>query len=223
MHKDSREDIYGKELNRLMISFFSGRLNILIIGAGKAASIKANTFLKNGFKVVIVGKEIDENILQLNYENLTIIKDEYNQNYLKGQHIIVIAIDDKDIIDKVIADCNNKDKIYINCKEAKDGMGVIPMNVKSDEIFVGINTLRGNPKASRMFSDKVINEAKEWDEFIKKTSIIRTNLKSVDCNKPEVLDFIISDDFKMAINKGKEELLLKLFYEKEFVDKLFEY
>ena len=60
MHKDIGEDIYRGNLGYTMISLFSSRINVLIIGAGKAALIKAKTFLSNGCNVSVVAKEINE-------------------------------------------------------------------------------------------------------------------------------------------------------------------
>ena len=54
MHKDIGEDIYRGNLGYTMISLFSSRINVLIIGAGKAALIKAKTFLSNGCNASVV-------------------------------------------------------------------------------------------------------------------------------------------------------------------------
>ncbi len=221
MHEDFRENIHRGSLNRLMISLLPESLNVLVIGAGRAAFIKANTFLKSGSKVVVVGKDISEDFYKVKDENLKIIKDEYNKTYLKGKHIIIIAIDNEYVMYNIIEDCKSEDKIYINCNDTTKSMGMIPMNISSNEIIIGINTLRGNPKGARFVSNKILNEAKNLDEFIKVTSIIRNNLKNIDCNKNEILDFIISDDFKLAVDKGKEKILLNLFYDNDLVDKLF--
>ena len=221
MHKDIGEDIYRGNLGYTMISLFSSRINVLIIGAGKAALIKAKTFLSNGCNVSVVAKEINEAFYKLDSEKITITKCEYNEKFLKNNHIVVIAIDDDIIIDNIKKSCKSLDKIYINCKNPKDGIAVLPMNIRSDEIFLGINTLRGNPKASKMLGTYILDELKEFDDFIKVTSIIRNNVKSIKNKKDELLDFIISDDFRYIINKKKEKLVLKLFYDKELVNKLF--
>lgn len=221
MYENSREDIHGGNLNRLMISLYSESLSILVIGAGRAAFIKTKTFLKGGSKVVVVGKDISKDFYKIKNENLKIIKGEYNKTYLKGKNIIIIAIDDKLVMDNIIKDCKEEDKIYINCNDIKKSIGMIPMNIKSNEMIIGINTLRGNPKGARFVSNKILNEAKNLDKFIKVTSIIRNNLKNIDCNKEEILNFIISDDFKLAIDKGKEKILLNIFYDNDLVNKLF--
>ena len=171
--------------------------------------------------VSVVAKEINEAFYKLDSEKITITKCEYNEKFLKNNHIVVIAIDDDIIIDNIKKSCKSLDKIYINCKNPKDGIAVLPMNIRSDEIFLGINTLRGNPKASKMLGTYILDELKEFDDFIKVTSIIRNNVKSIKNKKDELLDFIISDDFRYIINKKKEKLVLELFYDKELVNKLF--
>ncbi|MGG7078080.1 NAD(P)-dependent oxidoreductase [Clostridium sardiniense] len=221
MHENPKEDIYRENLEYIMLSLFSNKINVLIIGAGRAALIKAKTFLSNGCNIKIVAKDINEEFYKLSCEKISIIKSEYDEKFLKGNHIVVIAIDDDSIIKSIIKSCEALDKIYIDCKNPKGGIGVIPMNMRSKEVFLGINTLRGNPKASRMMGDYILDEVKEFDDFIRITSIIRNNVKSIKNKKDEILDFIISDDFKYIISKGKEELTLKLFYEEELVNKLF--
>ena len=72
MHKDIGEDIYRGNLRYTMISLFSSRINVLIIGAGKAALIKAKTFLSNGCNVSVVAKEINEAFYKLDSEKITI-------------------------------------------------------------------------------------------------------------------------------------------------------
>lgn len=221
MYENPKEDIYREKLEYIMLSLFSNKINVLIIGAGKAALIKAKTFLANGCNIKIVAKDINEEFYKLNCEKISIIKGEYNENFLKGNHIVVIAIDDDIIINSIIKSCESLDKIYINCKNPKDGIGVLPMNIRSNEVFLGINTLQGNPKASKMIGNYILDEVKNFDDFIRITSIIRNNVKSIKDKKDEILDFIISDDFRYIISKRKEELTLKLFYEEELVNKLF--
>lgn len=221
MHKDIKEDIHRRNLKYTMISLFSSKVNILVIGAGKAALIKTKAFLSNGCNVNVIAKDVDEEFYKLDSEKINIIKGEYSERLLKHNHVVVIAIDDDILIDSIKRSCEKLDKIYINCKNSRDGMAVLPLNFKSDEVFLGINTLRGNPKASKMLGNHVIDKVKEFDDFIKVTSIIRNNVKSIKEKKNEILDFIINDDFRYIVNKKKERLVLELFYEKELVDKLF--
>ena len=49
MHKDIREDIHRENLEYTMISLFSSKINVLVIGAGKAALIKTKAFLSYKF------------------------------------------------------------------------------------------------------------------------------------------------------------------------------
>ena len=177
MHKDIKEDIHRRNLKYTMISLFSSKVNILVIGAGKAALIKTKAFLSNGCNVNVIAKDVDEEFYRLDSKKINIIKGEYNERLLKHNHVIVIAIDDDILIDSIKRSCEKLDKIYINCKNSRDGMAVLPLNFKSDEVFLGINTLRGNPKASKMLGNHVIDKVKEFDDFIKVTSIIRNNIR----------------------------------------------
>ena len=100
MHKDIGEDIYRGNLGYTMISLFSSRINVLIIGAGKAALIKAKTFLSNGCNVSVVAKEINEAFYKLDSEKITITKCEYMMQLSKNSKDIEILknVDTKEIV-----------------------------------------------------------------------------------------------------------------------------
>ena len=222
MYKNSRENIHREErLEYIMLSLLSNKINVLIIGGGEASLIKTKTFLNGGCNVTIVAKEVLEDFNNLKSPRLHIIKGVYDESLLNDCHIVVLAIDDSEKINEVKKHCDKRCKIYINCKDYKEGMGAVPINIRSEEAIIGINTLKGNPKALKMMSKDFKDKLKSYDKFIETTSIIRNNAKRFKDKKKEILSFIICDDFKDVIEKGMGKILLKLFYEDELVDELF--
>lgn len=222
MYKNSRENIHREEqLEYIMLSLLSNKINVLIIGGGEASLIKTKTFLKGGCNVTIVAKEFLEDFKSLQSNRLHIIKGEYDESLLNNCHIVILAIDDSEKINEVKKHCDKRCKIYINCKDYKDGMGAVPINIKSEEAIIGINTLKGNPKALKMMSNDFKDKLKSYDKFIETTSIIRNNAKKFKEKKKEILNFIVCDDFKDVIEKDMGKTLLKMFYENELVDELF--
>lgn len=222
MYKNSRENIHREErLEYIMLSLLSNKINVLIIGGGEASLIKTKTFLNGGCNVTIVAKEVLEDFNNLKSPRLHIIKGEYDESLLNDCHIVVLAIDDSEKINEVKKHCDKRCKIYINCKDYKEGMGAVPINIRSEEAIIGINTLKGNPKALKMMSKDFKDKLKSYDKFIETTSIIRNNAKRFKDKKKEILSFIICDDFKDVIEKGMGKILLKLFYEDELVNELF--
>ena len=66
MYKDSRENIHREEqLEYIMLSLLSNKINVLIIGGGEASLIKTKTFLNGGCNVTVVAKEFLEDFKNL--------------------------------------------------------------------------------------------------------------------------------------------------------------
>ena len=83
MYKDSRENIHREEqLEYIMLSLLSNKINVLIIGGGEASLIKTKTFLNGGCNVTIVAKELLEDFNTLKSPKLHIIKGEYDESLL---------------------------------------------------------------------------------------------------------------------------------------------
>ncbi|MEG1003421.1 MAG: NAD(P)-dependent oxidoreductase [Clostridium sp.] len=222
MYEDSREDIHREKLEYIMLSLLSNKIDVLIIGGGEAAFIKVKTFLDRGCNVKVIAKEVSKEIYSLKSDRLIISIGEFTESLLENYHIVVIAINDKLKVKEIKAFCDKSHKIYINSTNYKDGLGALPINIKSDEALIGINTFKGNPKALKVMSSEMSCKLKSFDEFIRITSIIRNNSKNFKDKKKEILDFIICNEFKDVIENGHCKLLLRLFYEEELVNKLFE-
>ena len=93
-------------------------------------------------------------------------------------------------------------------------MGVLPVQRESENLVFTINTKGGNPKASVFISNKIKEELKKYDDFVEFTTIVRNELKENNKLKDEVLNFIFNDDFIFFFNKGKGNIILKMFYDK---------
>lgn len=158
MFKNSEEDILNRGIEFSLISVFSKKLRVGIIGAGRGGFIKAKHFFNQGCLVEVLAKEIGEEFKQFKGENIQIYKKEYDKNFIKNKHLVIIAIDDKNKKEEIKRDCEEESRIYIDSTEFMEGMGSIPMQKDLKNIVVGVNTRRGNPKGSRFIAQKVEEE-----------------------------------------------------------------
>ena len=86
MFKNSEEDILNRGIEFSLISVFSKKLRVGIIGAGRGGFIKAKHFFNQGCLVEVLAKEIGEEFKQFKGENIQIYKKEYDKNFIKNMN-----------------------------------------------------------------------------------------------------------------------------------------
>ena len=219
MYKDIKEDIpvTPKSIN---ISLFGNKLKVGIIGAGKGALIKVRTFLDKQCNVEVLALDFIEAFKELEDENVKLIQGTYNRGFINDKHIIIIAIDDKEVVNEIIKDCDSLSKIYINSTSFKEGGGVIPVTKESATMTICVNTKLGNPKASVFMANKILDFISEYDDLIKFTSDIRNNINIDKIVKEELINFINTEDFEFCYKKDKHIQVLRLFYNYEILQKI---
>ncbi len=215
MLKNFEENIYGDEIERIYLSFFSNKLRVGIIGGGKAAIIKIRSFLNRNVYVEVLAREFSKDILDINDKNLRLIKSEYKSEFIQDKHLIVIAINDSELLTQIKYECDKNYKLYINCSDFKDGIGAMPVQRNLENISFGINTTGGNPKGALMAADIAYKSLKSIDDFIGYITVLRNNAKKLRSYKKEVIEFLNCNDFKFFCDKGKDEAVFKLFLEKD--------
>ena len=223
MYEDNRKDIYNEEIDYSYISLISSKVRVGIIGGGKAGAIKTKHFVNNKCYVYVLSKTFNEEIIELSktsMERLKLINEEFSYEFLKDKHLIIIALDDKILKDKIKKYCDDNCKIYIDSSNFADGMGVIPVQRNTENITFALNTRYGNPKGAVLISDKVKNLLEEYDDFIGYIGKIRNRAKEFPEHKNDILRFIGNDGFKKFFNEGKSESVLRINFPKEIVDYL---
>lgn len=223
MYEDNRKDIYNEEIDYSYISLISSKVRVGIIGGGKAGAIKTKHFVNNKCYVYVLSKTFNEEIIELSktsMERLKLINEEFSYEFLKDKHLIIIALDDKILKDKIKKYCDDNCKIYIDSSNFADGMGVIPIQRNTENITFALNTRYGNPKGAVLISDKVKNLLEEYDDFIGYMGKIRNRAKEFPEHKNEILRFIGNDGFKKFFDEGKSESVLRINFPKEIVDYL---
>lgn len=223
MLKNNKEHIYGEKIDYSFVSLFSYKINIGVIGGGRAGFIKIKHFLKTGCYVEVISKDFCKEVISLCEEfkeRLILIKNQFDYEFLENKHLVLITIDDGEINDNIKKYCDKNYKIYIDSSSFKNGMGVIPVQRSLKNITFALNTKGGNPKGSVMLANKVQDLLEEYDDFIELTTKIRNKAIKISKYKKEIIDFISCDDFKFFYDNHKEELVLKLYFEEEILNKL---
>ncbi|MDY4078501.1 MAG: NAD(P)-dependent oxidoreductase [Clostridium sp.] len=211
MPTNNKKDICTGRIDYSSIALLSKKLRVGVIGAGKGGVIKARHFLNQNSQVFILTKD---KISSEGIEKATIINKEYDRSFILDKHIIIIAVKDENLRNKIKEHCEEICKIYIDASNFKEGMGVLPVQRESKNLVFTLNTKGGNPKASVFISNKIKEELKKYDDFVEFTTIVRNQLKENNKLKDEVLNFIFNDDFIFFFNKGKGSIILKMFYDK---------
>lgn len=212
MYEDNKEDILCSGIDYTMISLISPKINVLIVGGGRAALIKARTFTKKGCRVWVISKKFVPEFNELSIcSNLKLINEEYGKEHVIDKHLIIIATNNEEINEKIRNHCDEFYKLYIDCSMPKKGLCITTCQRSTKSTIFGINTNDFSPKTSVFLADKVKNQLEKYDDFIEFTSFIRNSIKGFE-NKNEIMNFICSEDFLFFYNKGMGKSIFEMFY-----------
>lgn len=216
MFKDNKKDIWKSKIEYTSLTLLSNKLNIGIIGAGRAGLIKAKSFLSKGCRVSIIDndkKAVENGIIILgNGNNYNIELKSYKIDFIYDKHIIIIAVNNKKLEETIKLHCNSLAKIYINASDFNEGLAIMPIQAETEEILVSINTKGGNPKGSMFLKEIIEKDINKYNEYIGFTTQIRNRIKLFPKIKDEVINFIFSEDFRFFFNKGKGKEVFNIFY-----------
>ncbi|AYE33544.1 NAD(P)-dependent oxidoreductase [Clostridium septicum] len=221
MSKNIKKDISNIEKDYIYLSLKSDSLRIGIIGGGKAALIKARSFLKKGCFVEIISKNFNEELLSNRSDCLKLNQGSYSKEFIEDKHIVVIAVDDYELVEKIIVHCDESSKIYVNATDFKNGKAIIPVQRESKNLNFAVSTKLGNPKGALLVANKALSILEEYDEFIEYSSKVRNNAKYIEEYKKEIIDFVCTEDFKFIYNIKKHKEVLTMFFNEDIINKLY--
>lgn len=212
MSESNREDISIKDLEYTFISLLSNKINVLIVGGGKAGFIKAKSFANSGCNVSVVSKSFADSFESIKHlKNISLITDTYKTEYILNKHIVVIATDDENLNHTIKEECESHFKIYLYAQDFKQGLFSKPVQGSTNNIEFAIGTRSGSPKTSVFLSKIMEGELRKYDSFAEYSGCIRKTIESSEL-KSKVMDFVNTKDFYYFFNLGKEKLVLKMFY-----------
>lgn len=217
MLEANREDILSGRIGDVFLSVVSSKLNVLIVGGGRAGFIKAKTLRSRGCNVTVVSPKLSSEFKTLEkYGNITFIKDTYKREYIKDKHLIVIAVPEEVAIE-VKKHCEEEFKLYIACYSFREGIAVLPYQRSTKNMSFGLKSMNASPKTTRFIGEKIEKTLKEYDDFMEYSCSLREKLKRCE-KREEILSFISSEDFYFFYIKNKQGLILKMFFGDDFYE-----
>lgn len=221
MFENIKEDVSDRGIEYLYLSLISNNIRVGIIGGGKAGAIKAKSFWEKGAYVEVLSNDFHEYFYQFKNNKLTLNNNSYNKGFIKDKHIIIIAVDDNKLIEKIEKDCKEDSRIYINATDFRSGLAVVPVQRTTKNLSIAISTKVGNPKGAVMVAEKTLKLLNEYDDFIDFSGKIRKRAKELKDGKKTIIDFVCTEDFKYIYSKKKDKEVLKMFFNDNIVEFLY--
>lgn len=215
MSKNFKNDLQLDNCDDLYLGLNYKKIRVGIIGAGKVGFLKGKKFILNGSYVEVISKDFLVGFTEFNGKNLILNNKKYTKDFIFDKHLIIIAIDDVVLRRKIIKDCNELFKIFIDCSNSENGIAKIPYQNQSNNFSFAISTKNANPKMSILLGTEIQKIVSEYDNFEAYTYEIRCNVKE-NKYKKEILSFINTHEFKEIWEKGKANLVLELFFNSKF-------
>lgn len=209
--------------NTLSIALNSGDLKVLIVGGGRAAFIKANTFIQSGATVTVLARELSDKFVAFNgSDKFNYVHGEYNSGMISAYHLVVGAVDDEKLLALIKSHCDTLYKLFLNCSDGAEGSFTMSTQGNTEGFRFSVNSIGGNPKLSAFMLEKVKELLFKYDDFAVFAGKIRNQLKADGKNRNElraILDFICTDEFYGAFQAGIAEEALKSHFEGKTINK----
>lgn len=180
---------------------------VLVVGAGKVAYRKIKNLIKAKAKITVVSNEFLEEFESL---NVNLIKDCYNEKYLKGKFLVIAATSNNKVNEKIAKDAK-ENSILCNVVDNKDISDFItPAVVSKEEVLISISTNGKYPALSKYIrkdlEDRYSNYTKEYLELLEtlRLEVIKRNVDDKEKLLKEVLE-MNEDDLREFVFKYLKE------------------
>ncbi|RBP68425.1 precorrin-2 dehydrogenase/sirohydrochlorin ferrochelatase [Alkalibaculum bacchi] len=150
--------------------------NVVVFGGGKIAYRKVVSLLQCEAKVTVISVdftyEFDELLNQ--FPSITLIKDSYKKEYLKGNYLIVGATNAKDINISISEDAKEL-KILCNIVDSGEASDyIVPSVVRRGDLILSVSTSGKSPSLSKKIKNSLEEEyPKEFEEYVNLLGKIR--------------------------------------------------
>lgn len=207
-----------------MTKYYPMMLNLenkkcVVIGGGEIAFRKIKELLEYGSQIIVVSKNIDERIKQLQNSNIILIKDSYNKKYLENAFIVIASTDDKLVNNEIFNDCNERNILINVVDEPKNCSFIVPSKVRRGDLTISISTNGKSPLLARMIREdleKIYDE--NYEQYVNFLGEVRKDVIEKVKNpvvKREILENIIRADYlnqikSVGVKVVKEEINMLL-------------
>lgn len=212
MSQDTGKDFFQVDSDYAVIGLLSSKINVLVIGAGRAGLIKARSFASKGCTVTAVSLDFTEefNNLALEYD-IRLIKGRHSAVDIDKYHIVVIAVNDTEAIHDIKSYCDNKNKLYLTCHNFREGNFIVPTQGNSKNIYYSINTREGSPITSRFLMERTKSFLNQYDDLVECITYLRRTFKGKEVMK-EIMTFVSTEDFNFFLKQGYANMIITMFY-----------
>lgn len=153
-----------------------------VIGGGKVAHRKAAKLLSYGASVTVIAPEIEAEIYQLQhiYENVTILKKQYETSDLQGGFLVIAATNELEINQKIITDATELGLLSNNSiqENGESGDFIFPATIQRGDLSIGITTGGKSPELSARLRKRMEQMLpKDMEEQLQKLGDMREEVK----------------------------------------------
>ncbi len=114
---------------------------VVVVGGGKVAMRKVQSLLAAGARVVVVGKKIDETLLELcQKNNAELIESKYLKEYLAGAVIVIAATNNSELNKQIYKDCQKLEILCNVVDEPELCDFFVPAIVQRGDLKIAIGT-----------------------------------------------------------------------------------
>ena len=186
----------------LMISLLAAHVRVLIVGGGRAGYVKAKTCVARGCAVTVVSPTFRPEFAALPAERLTCVTATYTPAHLARHQLVIIATNDMQVKQRIQADCEAADKLYLTCHEAPAGQFVMPVSRDTAQAVLAVHTKAGSPHTAVFIADKLQETLQTYDEFIRCAAALRACLQGR-ADRAALLKIIHADEFLALCQRGE--------------------
>lgn len=121
-----------------------------VIGGGKVAYRKITTLLECGAEVLVISKEIIQDIrILVNEKKVIHFEDNYDFKYILDSYLVYAATNEKNINEKIYKQCNEKN-ILVNVVDEPDICNfIVPSKIKRGDLTIAVSTNGKSPMLAR--------------------------------------------------------------------------
>ena len=140
------------------MSYSMNNKKVLLIGAGVIANAKLQKLLEFTEDITIISSDISEGVESASKKcNLQIKNREYHKDDIKGFDIVIAAINNIALQEKIYFECK-KEKILYNCSDIQEYCDFIfPSYIKEGDLTIAISTNGSSPAFAKRFKEYLKN------------------------------------------------------------------
>lgn len=148
-------------------------MQITIIGGGKVAYRKCMNFLDFYKKVTVVSKDFIDEFNEIK-DKINIIKDGYDEKYIKESFVVIAATNNKCINRKIGIYCRDNGKLVNVVDDVNLSNFTVPSYVKRGDLLLSVSTGGKSPSLSskiRKELERIYDES--YEEYVKLLGQVR--------------------------------------------------